>query len=214
MRRIGLAVVLSLSVLLAAPAAEAQQPKVPRIGFLRAGLRRPDTQAVNPSRGRHFRLPRPRDPNTGRFVEGHIGIGGRPEGSKDQFPRNSYKAMRELIGGRILKNVKDEQGKDVQRSAAEIMADAILEGMQGKLIISQTDKGVTYAYPLHAVKLYQDFMIKSREPALKVQPSRWRPLLHPRTYAIPNRQRPDQAVARRTANLFGSMLNTSRRWIN
>jgi hypothetical protein len=40
--------------------------------------------------------------------------------------------------------------------------------MQGKLIISQTDKGVTYANPLHAVKLYQDYMLKAKELAIRV----------------------------------------------
>ncbi len=51
-----------------------------------------------------------RDPETGKFVEGHQGMGGRPEGSKDSFPRNSYRAMKEMIAGRILKIMKDEEG--------------------------------------------------------------------------------------------------------
>jgi hypothetical protein len=63
-------------------------------------------------------------------------MGGRPAGSKDSFPRNSYRAMKELITGRITKTLKDEEGKDVQRSAAEIMAEVILEGMLGHLVIS------------------------------------------------------------------------------
>jgi len=76
--------------------------------------------------------------------------------------------MRELIAGRIMKAMKDEEGKDVQRSAAEIMAEVILEGMLGNLVLSQTDKSTTYANPLHAVKLYQDDMLKARELAVKV----------------------------------------------
>ena len=37
--------------------------------------------------------------------------------------------MRELIAGRILKVTRDQDGQEVQKSPAEIMADAILEGM-------------------------------------------------------------------------------------
>ena len=36
-----------------------------------------------------------RDPETGRFREGHQKLGGRVAGSKDQFPRNSFKAMKD-----------------------------------------------------------------------------------------------------------------------
>jgi hypothetical protein len=66
-----------------------------------------------------------------------------------------------------MKTLKDEDGKDVQRSAAEIMAEIILEGMEGKLIISQGEKSITYANPLHAVKLYQDYMLKAKEMWLR-----------------------------------------------
>jgi len=86
--------------------------------------------------------------------------------------RNSYRAYRELIAGRILKTMKDEEGPEVQRSAAEIMAEAILEGMQGELVLRSDEKGVTYANPLHAVKLYQDHMLKAKELALR-RPRRW-----------------------------------------
>jgi hypothetical protein len=78
-------------------------------------------------------------------VQGHQGIGGRPEGSKDLFPRNSYKAMRELIAGRILKDMEDAKGQTVQRTAAEIMADVILDAMLGKITISESDKAKTIA---------------------------------------------------------------------
>ena len=81
--------------------------------------------------------------------------------------RNSYRAYRELIAGRILKTMKDEEGPEVQRSAAEIMAEAILEGMQGELVLRSDEKGVTYSNPLHAVKLYQDHMLKAKELALR-----------------------------------------------
>jgi hypothetical protein len=99
-------------------------------------------------------------------MEGHKKVGGRVAGTPNLFPRNSFKAMKELIAGRIMKTLKDEEGQDVTRSAAEIMADAILEGMMGKLIIRQTEKGVTIANPLHAVKLYHDYMLKAKELAL------------------------------------------------
>ena len=66
----------------------------------------------------------------GLLVEGNPGGPGRPPGSKDLFPRNSYTAMKELIAGRIMKVMKDREGQEVQKSPAEIMADAILEGMQ------------------------------------------------------------------------------------
>jgi hypothetical protein len=68
---------------------------------------------------------------------------------------------------RILKNLKDEEGKEVQKSSAEIMADAILEGMMGKLILSHNLCGDVIANPLHAVKLYQDYMLKAKELALR-----------------------------------------------
>ena len=111
-----------------------------------------------------------RDPETGRFREGHQKLGGRVAGSKDQFPRNSYRAMKEMMAGRILKIMKDEEGQEVQRSPAEIMADAILEGMQGKLVISTSRSGsVTYANPLYAVKLFQDYMLKAKELALRAR---------------------------------------------
>jgi hypothetical protein len=96
-------------------------------------------------------------------------LGGRPEGSKDSFPRNSYRAMKELIAGRITKTMRDEEGLEIQRSPAEIMAEAILEGMQGKLVLSAGEKGITYANPLHAVKLYQDYMLKAKELAIRAQ---------------------------------------------
>jgi len=112
---------------------------------------------------------RGRDPETGRFREGHQKLGGRVAGSKDHFPRNSFRAMNELIAGRVMRTIKDEAGNEVQRSPAEIVAEAILEGMEGKLILRSDEKGVTYANPLHAVKLFHDYMLKSRELALKLR---------------------------------------------
>jgi hypothetical protein len=47
------------------------------------------------------------------------------------------------------------------------MADAILDGMEGKLILTRTaEGGVTIANPLNAVKLYQDYMLRAKELAL------------------------------------------------
>jgi hypothetical protein len=108
-----------------------------------------------------------RDPDTGNFLKGHTKVGGRTAGTPNRFPRNSFKAMKELIAGRILKSLKDEEGQDVSKTAAEVMADAIFDGMLGRLILSQTDKGITIANPLHAVKLFHDYMLKAKELALK-----------------------------------------------
>jgi hypothetical protein len=94
-------------------------------------------------------------------------LGGRAAGTPNLLPGNSFKAMKELIAGRILKTLKDDEGQDVAKTAAEVMADAILDGMMGRLILSQSDKGTTIANPLHAVKLFHDYMLKAKELALK-----------------------------------------------
>jgi Galactose oxidase, central domain len=39
-----------------------------------------------------------RDPNTGHYLPGNA-TGGRTEGAKDRFPRNSFKAMNEIMAG-------------------------------------------------------------------------------------------------------------------
>ena len=108
-----------------------------------------------------------RDPETGRFLEGHAKVGGRVGGTPNVFPRDARRAMKELIAGRLRKIMKDEEGKEVPRSAAEIMVDLIFDGMQGKLILRADNKGITYANPLHALKLFHDYMLKSRELAIK-----------------------------------------------
>src|SRR5262249_50393389 len=46
-----------------------------------------------------------RDRDTGRFVEGHKKVGGQVAGTPNLFPRNSFKAMKELIAGRIMKTL-------------------------------------------------------------------------------------------------------------
>ena len=111
-----------------------------------------------------------RDRATGRFREGHRKLGGRVAGSKDRFPRNSFKAMTDIIAGRVMKHQKDkESGQKVAKSAAEIMAKAIFEGMAGELVLHQDSKGgITYANPLLAVKLYLDYMLRARELAIRV----------------------------------------------
>ena len=111
-----------------------------------------------------------RDPETGRFREGHGKLGGRVAGSKDRFPRNSFRAMTDIIAGRVMKNQKDkESGQEVAKSAAEIMAEAIFEGMAGELILHQDPKGgITYANPLHAVKLYHEYMLRAKELKIRV----------------------------------------------
>jgi len=140
---------------------EAARPQIQK-AVAQADPRRSESESSGPVAGR--------DPETGRFREGHQKLGGRVAGSKDQFPRNSYRAMKELIAGRILKVMKDQEGQEVQKSPAEIMADAILEGMQGKLVVTTSRSGsVTYANPLYAVKLFHDYMVKSRELALKLR---------------------------------------------
>jgi hypothetical protein len=71
-----------------------------------------------------------RDPATGQLLPGRQSLNpaGRPPGIEERFPRNSVKAMDELIAGRILRNSKekDQDGNEVevQKSAAEIMADS------------------------------------------------------------------------------------------
>ena len=77
--------------------------------------------------------------------------------------------MKELIAGRIMKVMKDQEGNETgeQKSVAEIMADVIFEAMEGKLILSSGKHGVTYVNPLHAVKLLQDYMLKARELSIR-----------------------------------------------
>ena len=41
--------------------------------------------------------------------------------------------------------------------------------MAGKLIIGETEKGVTYANPLDAVKLFHEYMFRAKELELKTQ---------------------------------------------
>lgn len=79
--------------------------------------------------------------------------------------------MREMIAGRILKDLKDQEGNETgeQKSVAEIMADVIFEAMEGRLILSSGKHGVTYVNPLHAVKLFQDYMLKARELSIRVR---------------------------------------------
>jgi len=78
--------------------------------------------------------------------------------------------MTDIIAGRVMKNQKDkESGQEVAKSAAEIMAEAIFEGMAGELILHQDPKGgITYANPLHAVKLYHEYMLRAKELKIRV----------------------------------------------
>jgi hypothetical protein len=119
-----------------------------------------------------------RDPKTGQIRPGHtLNPAGGPVGAKDRFPRNSVQAMEELIAGRIMRNsedqagnpIKDEAGNQILKSAAEIMADAILDGMEGKLILSHNQHGDVIANPINAVKLYHDYMLRAQELALKAE---------------------------------------------
>ena len=77
--------------------------------------------------------------------------------------------MTDIIAGRVMKNEKDrESGQQVDMSAAEVMANAIFEGMQGKLILSHNQYGNVVANPLHAVKLYHDYMLRAKELKIRV----------------------------------------------
>ena len=100
-------------------------------------------------------------------MKGNPGGPGRPPGSKDSFPRNSYRAMLEIIAGRIEKALENEKGEEVNKTAAEVMADAIFDGMAGQLVLRSDKHGTTIANPLHAVKLYHDFMWKAKELKLR-----------------------------------------------
>jgi hypothetical protein len=88
-------------------------------------------------------------------VKGNPGGPGRPPGSKDSFPRNSYRAMLEIIAGRIEKALENEKGAEVNKTAAEVMADAIFDGMAGQLVLRSDKHGTTIANPLRAVKKNQ-----------------------------------------------------------
>lgn len=88
-------------------------------------------------------------------MKGNPGGPGRPPGSKDSFPRNSYRAMLEIIAGRIEKALENEKGAEVNKTAAEVMADAIFDGMAGQLVLRSDKHGTTIANPLHAVKKNQ-----------------------------------------------------------
>ncbi len=68
---------------------------------------------------------------------------GMTSGTHQSRSHNSYKAMREMIAGRITKTMKDEEDQPFQRSAAEIIAEAILDGMLGKLVITQGENSTT-----------------------------------------------------------------------
>jgi hypothetical protein len=111
--------------------------------------------------------PKPVRDGKGLFVKGNPGGPGRPPGSKDSFPRNSYRAMLEIIAGRIEKALENEKGEEVNKTAAEVMADAIFDGMAGQLVLRSDKHGTTIANPLHAVKLYHDFMWKAKELKLR-----------------------------------------------
>jgi hypothetical protein len=88
----------------------------------------------------------------GQFVEGNPGGPGRPLGSRNAFPRGTKEALKEMIEGRILKDGK---------AAAEILAELIFKGMNGEIVISQSERGTTYANPLGFAKLYTEYMLKS-----------------------------------------------------
>ena len=81
-------------------------------------------------------------------MEGNPGGPGRPPGSKDSFPRNSYRAMLEIIAGRIEKALENEKGEEVNKTAADVMADAIFDGMAGQLVLRSDKHGTTIANPL------------------------------------------------------------------
>jgi hypothetical protein len=81
-----------------------------------------------------------KDPVTGRFLPGHT-LGGRTEGTKEAFPRNAFKAMVEIIAGRL----REAEG---DTPISKKMAKLLFDGLEGKIIIAQGPKGgVTYANP-------------------------------------------------------------------
>jgi len=87
----------------------------------------------------------------GLFVEGNPGGPGRPPGSKNVFPPGTKLALKELMEGRLLADGK---------TAAEILVEALLEGMQGKAAVVSDKHGRTTISPLGFIQTYMDYVSK------------------------------------------------------
>jgi hypothetical protein len=104
-----------------------------------------------------------RDPETGQFLEGHEGLGGRPPGSQNKFPTHYIRTMRELIAGRIKELVEGE--KDPV-ALSKIIAQLYFDGLQGKVEIRHGDKTMTVS-PAIFLKLFQDWASGDQDRRLK-----------------------------------------------
>jgi hypothetical protein len=106
-----------------------------------------------------------RDRETGRFLERHKKVGGRVAGTPNALPPGAYKAMKELIAGRLQKD---------HRPVSEVMVELIFEGLEGNVALAETigEKGsviLHYANPAVFLKMLLDYMLKSRELAFKIR---------------------------------------------
>ena len=84
-------------------------------------------------------------------MEGNPGGPGRPPGSKNVFPPGTKLALKELMEGRLLADGK---------TAAEILVEALLEGMQGKAAVVSDKHGRTTISPLGFIQTYMDYVSK------------------------------------------------------
>ncbi len=104
-----------------------------------------------------------RDPETGQFLTGHKGMGGRPPGSQNKFPTHYIRVMRELIAGRIRELIGDETDPI---AISKIIAQLYFDGLQGKVEIRHGDKTMTVS-PAVFLKLFQDWASSDLDRRLK-----------------------------------------------
>ena len=77
--------------------------------WLRGDQLKDTTTAAGESRSKDTGLKLGRDLETGQFLEGHEGMGGRPPGSQNKFPTHYIRTMKLMIAGRIKELVKGEK---------------------------------------------------------------------------------------------------------
>jgi hypothetical protein len=81
------------------------------------------------------------------------------------LPRGAYRAMKELIAGRIRKD---------GRPVSEVLLELFFEGLAGNVILAETTSGkgsvtLHYVSPAIFLKILLDYMLKSRELAFKIR---------------------------------------------
>jgi hypothetical protein len=80
--------------------------------------------------------------------------------------------MQELVAGQIRAQIKDEDGEDREAPISRILVRLYFEGMQGKVILRQDNRGTVYVNPVIFLKSFLDFMLKDMELRLKKRASR------------------------------------------